>query len=108
MAFLTTISLWQTPHASTLMRTFPAPGSGISRSTNSQSPSALLICAACIFLFIVESHLTEVLRGFPQTLVADKGQKICVDLVLMSCGQAVRQSRVVDLFRVFNEFGRSL
>src|SRR5207237_9046200 len=40
------------PHASTFTRTCPAPGSEISRSTNSQSPPGLLICAAFIFLFI--------------------------------------------------------
>src|SRR6266487_4239801 len=32
---LTNTSLWQIPHASTFTRTCPAPGSGISRSTNS-------------------------------------------------------------------------
>src|SRR5213596_3372511 len=40
------------PHASTFTRTCPAPGSEISRSTNSQSPPGLLICAAFIFVFI--------------------------------------------------------
>src|SRR6266403_1342765 len=40
------------PHASTFTRTCPAPGSGISRSINSQSPPGLLICAAFIFEFI--------------------------------------------------------
>src|SRR5439155_23651767 len=49
---LTTKSLWQMPHASTFTRTCPAPGSGMSRSTNSQSPPGLLICAAFIFVFI--------------------------------------------------------
>src|SRR6476620_5279834 len=38
------------PHASTFTRTCPAPGSGMSRSTNSQSPPALLTCAAFIFI----------------------------------------------------------
>src|SRR5439155_10071244 len=42
--------LWQMPHASTLMRTCHMPGSGISRSTSSQSPPGLVICAAFIFL----------------------------------------------------------
>ena len=39
------------PQASTFTRTFPGPGSGISRSTNSKSPPALLIWAAFIFVF---------------------------------------------------------
>src|SRR5690349_16270647 len=34
------------PHASTFTRTWPAPGSGIGRSTSSNEPPALLICAA--------------------------------------------------------------
>jgi hypothetical protein len=38
------------------MRTFPAVGSGISSSTNSQSPFGLLICAAFIFLFMKNLH----------------------------------------------------
>src|ERR1700751_1069958 len=43
-------SLWQTPQASTLMRTCPGPGRGISRSTNSKSPLALETCATLIFV----------------------------------------------------------
>src|SRR5215813_5432639 len=42
-------SLWQTPQASTLMRTNPAPGSGISRSTIASGPFILVICATRIF-----------------------------------------------------------
>src|SRR5438034_3550347 len=49
---LTNRSLWQMPHASTFTRTCPLPGSGMSRSTNSQSPPGLLMCAAFIFVFI--------------------------------------------------------
>src|SRR6476619_2571846 len=41
------------PHASTFTRTCLAPGSGISRSTNSQSPPGLLICAAFIFICLL-------------------------------------------------------
>src|SRR5262249_1174062 len=41
-------SLWQTPQACTLMRTCPAPGSGISRSTIWKSAPALGICATFI------------------------------------------------------------
>src|SRR5277367_2684859 len=41
-------SLWHTPQACTLMRTCPAAGSGISRSTISKSPPGLEICAACM------------------------------------------------------------
>src|ERR1700719_2036220 len=47
---LVNTSLWQTPHASTLMRTCPGPGDGISRSTNSKSPLALETCATLIFV----------------------------------------------------------
>src|SRR5215468_7629210 len=49
---LTNTSLWQMPHASTFTRTCPARGSGITRSTNSQSPRGFLICAACIVVVI--------------------------------------------------------
>src|SRR3989442_9223003 len=49
---LTNTSLWHMPHASTFTRTCPARGSGITRSTNSQSPPGLLICAVCIFVGI--------------------------------------------------------
>src|SRR5215469_6049240 len=41
-------SLWQTPQACTLMRTCPAPGSGISRLTISKSAPGLGTCAAII------------------------------------------------------------
>src|SRR5436189_6032710 len=50
MPSLTSMSLWQMPHASTRTRTCRGPGSGMSRSTNSQSPPGLLICAAFIFM----------------------------------------------------------
>src|SRR5712691_6696422 len=45
---LTNTSLWHMPHASTFTRTCPGPGSGIARSTTSQSPPGVLICAVCI------------------------------------------------------------
>src|SRR5215469_6605958 len=41
-------SLWQIPQACTLMRTYPAPGLGISRSTISKSPPGLRTCATLI------------------------------------------------------------
>src|SRR5258708_24694233 len=41
-------SLWQTPEACTRMRTWPAPASGISRSTTWYGPVALTTCAARI------------------------------------------------------------
>src|SRR5258706_3473808 len=44
------------PHASTFTRTSPGPGSGMSRSTSSQSPPALLICAAFIFVLITAPY----------------------------------------------------
>src|SRR4029077_16050785 len=45
-------SLWQTPQACTLMRTWPGPGDGISRSTISKSPCALETCATVIFAIL--------------------------------------------------------
>src|SRR5512133_4402289 len=42
------VAVWQTPQACTLMRTCPASGSGISRSTISKSPPGLDICATFI------------------------------------------------------------
>src|SRR5215471_18446670 len=44
----TNTSLWQTPQACTLISTSPAPGLGISRSTPSNSPPGLAICATLI------------------------------------------------------------
>src|SRR6266567_5433168 len=41
-------SLWQTPQACTLIRTCPAPGSGISRSTIWKSDPGLETCATFI------------------------------------------------------------
>src|ERR1700752_3774318 len=52
MPSLTRESLWQMPQASTFTRTWLGPGSGMLRSTSSQSPPALLICAAFIFVLI--------------------------------------------------------
>src|ERR1019366_2195830 len=43
---LVSASLWQTPQACTLMRTCPAPGVGISRSTSWKSAPALAPCAS--------------------------------------------------------------
>src|SRR5882724_2297947 len=43
---LTSTSLWQTPQASTLMRTCARPGSGMGRSTSSNGPPGLLTCTA--------------------------------------------------------------
>src|SRR6266480_1234252 len=68
---LTNESLWQIPHASTFTRTWPAPGSGISRSTNSKSPPGLLICAAFIFLLIN-----------------------CIDVLVLAWSQSQRSQRV--------------
>jgi hypothetical protein len=42
-------SLWQIPQACTLIRTDPAPGSGISRSTISKAPPGRETCIARIF-----------------------------------------------------------
>src|SRR6266567_3603604 len=45
---LTSTSLWQTPQASTLTRTWARPGSGMGRSANSNGPPGLLTCTAFI------------------------------------------------------------
>src|SRR5229473_3945139 len=52
-----TLSLWQTPQACTRMRTCPADGCGISRSTISKSAPALGTCTTFIFAI-------EILRSF--------------------------------------------
>ena len=41
MPSLVKASLWQTPQACTLIRTWPGPGSGMSRSTSSKRPVRL-------------------------------------------------------------------
>src|ERR1700745_3140217 len=50
-------SLWQTPQACTLMRTCPAPGSGISRSTISKPAPGLEICATFICVAAIGTTL---------------------------------------------------
>src|SRR6188768_2679221 len=58
-------SLWQTPHASTLMRTQPGPGAGMGTSTTSRSPPARFTRAARIVVamsnspWVVESSCAE-------------------------------------------------
>src|SRR5262249_28306294 len=55
-------SLWQTPHALTLIRTSPARGWGISRSTNSSGPPRRGTCTARIFA-MTSSFLTAALES---------------------------------------------
>src|SRR5580692_9913188 len=50
-------SLWQTPQACTLMRTCPASGVGISRSTISKSAPGLDTCAAFICVIFIGTTL---------------------------------------------------
>src|SRR5260370_24692862 len=50
-----TLSLWQTPQACTRMRTCPALGLGISRSTISKSAPGFGTCAT--FIFAIEDLL---------------------------------------------------
>src|SRR6266481_2041471 len=58
---LTMTSLWQTPHASTLMRTCPRPGSGIGRSTSSRAPPGLLTCTAFMSgMFVLRQYPGQV------------------------------------------------
>src|SRR5258708_29081343 len=45
---LTSTSLWQMPHASTLTSTFPAPGAGTGLSTSSKGPPGRDTCTARI------------------------------------------------------------
>jgi hypothetical protein len=44
----TNASLWQTPQASTLTRTWPGPGSGTSRSTSSSGAPGSRTCTTRI------------------------------------------------------------
>src|SRR6266849_1523404 len=98
------------PHASTFTRTWPAPASGISRSTNSKSPPGLPICATFIFLvmepnpvFLLTSaqsqSLEDVYRqntGHTQavvTLVADDGAPC------LRAGDAVDLAAIITLSR---------
>src|SRR5438067_1012965 len=50
------------PHASTFTRTCSGPGSGTSRSTNSQFPPGLWICAACIHACHSHRHRCDCVR----------------------------------------------
>src|SRR4051812_20985056 len=58
---LVSTSLWHTPHAWTRIRTWPAAGSGISRSTSSKSAPAFGTCTA--FIFAIGSLLRRSTRG---------------------------------------------
>jgi hypothetical protein len=51
-------SLWQIPQACTLIRTVAGPGSGIGRSTISNSPFARAICATRI-VAMIESPVSK-------------------------------------------------
>ena len=52
----TIASLWQMPHASTLMRTCPGAGSGTSRSTSSNGPPAFATCTAFIKRLALQAY----------------------------------------------------
>src|SRR6266498_525066 len=78
MPSFTSTSLWQMPQASTFTRTWPGPGLGTSRSTNSQSPPALLICAAFIFVLIVAPNLPNTchsLRVASESIVSARNSR---------------------------------
>src|SRR5579862_2866726 len=55
-------SLWQTPQACTLIRTCPASGLGISRSTISKSAPGLETCAAFIFVIFIGTTLLVAIK----------------------------------------------
>src|SRR5437016_10466476 len=81
-------SLWQMPHASTFTRTCPGPGCGMSRSTNSQFPPGLPICAAFIVFIIRLLGLLSLFSGL------DELQELLVELLLTCVSEAVRTARV--------------
>jgi hypothetical protein len=56
---MTMASLWQTPQASTLIRTWARPVSGIGRSTISKFPPGLLTCTAFIGLVLRNSRYDD-------------------------------------------------
>src|SRR5215472_12058701 len=66
----TNTSLWQTPQACTLMRTSPAPGFGISRSTISKSPPGFEICAT--FIGAIPTFVVAIISplNFQQILIS--------------------------------------
>src|SRR5205807_6966177 len=81
-------SLWQMPHASTFTRTCPGPGCGMSRSTNSQFPPGLPICAAFIVFIIRLLGLLLLFSGL------DELQELFVEMLLTCVSEAVRTARV--------------
>src|SRR5205807_7143323 len=93
-------SLWQMPHASTFTRTCPGPGCGMSRSTNSQFPPGLPICAAFIVFIIRLLGLLSLSSGL------DELQEVFVELLLACVSEAVRTARVDFQRGVFHELGR--
>src|ERR1700690_1288603 len=68
---LTSASLWQIPHASTLMRTCPRPGCGIGRSTISKLPPGLLTCTAFMRIPFCEDGMKFVTRYCGDVLVGE-------------------------------------
>src|SRR5262249_51265333 len=62
---LTSESLWQTPHACTLIRTDPGPGSGIGRWTISKGPFGRDNCATRMVAIFPVPFATEPLPAGP-------------------------------------------
>src|SRR6266436_3070795 len=97
-------SLWQIPQACTRIRTCPAPGFGISRSTISKSAPGLGTCATFIFaietlrssFWICAQHLdARLLKTDTSRGAADERtkEKFCNDF--RSDAQAVQLTRMV-------------
>src|SRR6185437_13691371 len=63
-------SLWQTPQACTLMRTCPASGLGISRSTISKSPPAFEICAT--FMGAIPTFVVAIMPPLNVSTIVEK------------------------------------
>src|SRR5947208_13534403 len=90
----TSASLWQTPHAVTLTRTVPGGGSGIGRSTISNSRFAAGICA------------TRIVFIKPPRLLLHEREQVGVNGVGLSRGHAMRKALVGFQFAVLLQLCR--
>src|SRR5256886_17593435 len=102
MPSLMSTSLWQMPHASTFTRTCPGPGCGMSRSTNSQFPPGLPICAAFIVFIIRLLGLLSLFSGL------DELHELFVELFLTCASAAGRPARGDSQRGVLRKLGGEL
>src|SRR5579864_7484919 len=82
---LVSTSLWQTPQACTLIRTCPASGVGISRSTISKSAPGLETCAAFICAIFIGTTLLVAINP-PMNFGHEVGKRLSLQKAAVTRG----------------------